>query len=155
MEIAMIGLGRMGGRMAEHLMAAGHGCVVHDRNPDAMAALARQGARAVDSLESLTGVLTTPRTVWMMLPAGVVDDTLSELVPLLSRDDVVVDGGNSHYLDSMARARRLKEHGIHFLDVGTSGGIHGREFGYCQMIGGDAGHREKARAPVRSAGGRQ
>ncbi len=138
MEIAMIGLGRMGGRMAEHLMAAGHGCVVHDRNPEAMAAVAGHGARAVDSLDSLTRVLAAPRIIWLMLPAAVVDDTLAELVPLLSQDDVVVDGGNSHYRDSMARARRLAAHGVQFIDVGTSGGVHGREFGYCQMIGGDA-----------------
>jgi 6-phosphogluconate dehydrogenase len=136
MQLGMVGLGRMGANMTRRLLRAGHECVVFDVKADAAKELA--GAVAVGSLRELVQTLQSPRAVWMMLPAAVVDSTLAVLAPLLGRDDVVVDGGNSHYQDAIRRAKELGARGIHHLDVGVSGGVWGLEYGYCQMIGGEA-----------------
>ena len=161
MELGMVGLGRMGTNMVRRLLRAGQRCVVYDIQPQAVAALAGEGAIGAASLEDLVHDLTEPRAVWMMVPAAVVDSTLGALVPLLARGDVVIDGGNSHYHDDIRRAAELNPRGIHYLDVGTSGGVWGLERGYCLMIGGDedvvrrlepdlrrsrAGHRVRRRA---------
>lgn len=137
MQLGMIGLGRMGANMVRRLLAAGHDCVVYDRNPEAVAALAGEGAIAASSLEDFVNKLQEPRTVWLMVPAAVVDRSLNDLAPLLKADDIVIDGGNSHYIDDIRRAKELRSRGIHYVDVGTSGGVWGRERGYCQMIGGE------------------
>jgi 6-phosphogluconate dehydrogenase len=137
MQIGMIGLGRMGGNMVRRLMAAGHECVVRDVSADAIAGLAREGAVGSTSLDDFLGRLATPRVVWLMVPAGIVDATLEELVPKLAPGDVVVDGGNSYYRDDLDRAHRLAARKIHYVDCGTSGGVWGRERGYCLMIGGE------------------
>jgi 6-phosphogluconate dehydrogenase len=136
MKIGMVGLGRMGANMTRRLLRAEHECVVFDVKPGAAKDLT--GAVAAGSLRDLVEKLEAPRAVWMMLPAAVVDSTLAELAPLLGRDDVVVDGGNSHYQDAIRRAKELGPRGIHHLDVGVSGGVWGLEYGYCQMIGGEA-----------------
>nr|WP_281181270.1 decarboxylating 6-phosphogluconate dehydrogenase [Oligoflexus tunisiensis] len=133
----MIGLGRMGTNMVRRLLGAGHHCVVYDLDPEAVKALARNGATGVSSLQELAHSLSEPRTVWMMVPAAAVDDTLAELASHLAADDVVVDGGNSHYHDDIKRAASLQAKGIYYLDVGTSGGVWGLERGYCLMIGGE------------------
>jgi len=138
MELGMIGLGRMGASMVRRLLRAGHRCVVYDLQPQAVEALVKDGATGATSLEDLARRLSQPRALWMMVPAGVVNPTLDALVPLLARDDVVVDGGNSYYHDDIRRAGELEPAGIHYLDVGTSGGVWGLERGYCLMIGGDA-----------------
>ncbi len=137
MQLGMIGLGRMGANMVRRLLRAGHSCVVHDRSGPAVEALAREGATGTSSLQDLVARLSRPRAVWMMVPAGAVDGTLAGLAPLLERDDVVVDGGNSWYVDDIRRARELAPRGLHYVDVGTSGGVWGLERGYCQMIGGE------------------
>jgi 6-phosphogluconate dehydrogenase len=137
MELGMIGLGRMGASMVRRLLRAGHRCVVNDVQPQAVEALAKEGAIGATSLEDLTRRLSRPRALWMMVPAAGVDPTLSALVPLLARDDVIVDGGNSYYPDDIRRAAELKPMGIHYVDVGTSGGVWGLDRGYCLMIGGD------------------
>ena len=133
----MVGLGRMGTSMVRRLLRAGHQCVVYDLQPPAVAALAAEGAVGATSLEDFVHKLSPPRALWMMVPAAAVEPTLGGLVPLLARDDVVVDGGNSHYHDDLRRAAELEPAGIHYVDVGTSGGVWGLERGYCQMIGGD------------------
>ena len=138
MQIGMIGLGRMGSGMVKRLLRAGHDCVVFDRQPAAGAALARDGAVAASSLADLVSRLTTPRAIWLMVPAGVVDAALEELAPLLSRGDLVVDGGNSHYVDDLRRSLRFASLGLHYVDAGVSGGVWGLENGYCLMVGGDA-----------------
>ena len=137
MELGMIGLGRMGTNMVRRLLRAGHHCVVYDLHPKCAQALAKEGAVGTTSLEDFAKKLKLPRTVWMMVPAAVVDPTLKSLIPLLERDDVVIDGGNSFYQDDIRRAAELKPRGIHYVDVGTSGGVWGSERGYCLMIGGD------------------
>jgi 6-phosphogluconate dehydrogenase len=137
MQIGMIGLGRMGSNMVRRLMAAGHECVVRDVSADAVTALARKGAVGSTSLDDFLARLATPRIVWLMVPAGIVDATLDELVPRLAPGDVVVDGGNSYYRDDIDRALRLAARKIHYVDCGTSGGVWGRERGYCLMIGGE------------------
>ena len=137
MQLGMIGLGRMGSNMVRRLMQAGHQCVVYDLDPEAVQAVAKDGAVAATSLADLASKLTSPRTVWMMVPAAVVDPTLKTLVPLLGAEDVIIDGGNSYYHDDIRRAAELKEKGIHYVDAGTSGGVWGAERGYCLMIGGD------------------
>jgi 6-phosphogluconate dehydrogenase len=137
MKMGMIGLGRMGANMVRRLMAAGHTCIVYNRNPAPRKTLAQEGAIPADSLAELVEKLESPRAIWMMIPAAVVDDTLSNLVPLLDEGDVVVDGGNSYFVDDLRRAGELAKRGIRYLDVGTSGGVWGLERGYCQMIGGD------------------
>ncbi len=137
MELGMIGLGRMGTNMVRRLMRAGHQCVVYDLHAEAVQALAKEGAVETTSLEEFTKKLKSPRAVWMMVPAAAVDATLKSLVPLLERDDVVIDGGNSYYHDDIRRAAELKPKGIHYVDAGTSGGVWGAQRGYCLMIGGE------------------
>jgi 6-phosphogluconate dehydrogenase len=137
MQIGMIGLGRMGANMVRRLLKGGHQCVVHDRSADAVKALAGEGATGVASLADFVGQLTTPRVVWLMVPAGAVEHAIADLLPLLSTGDIIVDGGNSHYRDDVDRATRLKEKGLHYVDCGTSGGVWGLERGYCLMIGGE------------------
>jgi 6-phosphogluconate dehydrogenase len=136
-KIGMIGLGRMGSNMVRRLAQHGHGCVVYDNNAAAAKALADVGAVAAGSAAELLSKLPAPRTVWVMIPAGAVDGLLAQLKPQLRAGDVVIDGGNSNYLDDIRRARELAGQGVHYLDVGTSGGLWGLERGYCLMIGGD------------------
>ena len=137
MQIGMIGLGRMGAGMVRRLMAGGHQCVVYDRSPEAVATLASEGAIGASSLEDFVDKLQEPRAVWLMVPAAVVDNSLNELTPLMKADDIIIDGGNSYYIDDIRRAKELQSRGIHYVDVGTSGGVWGLERGYCQMIGGE------------------
>jgi 6-phosphogluconate dehydrogenase len=137
MQVGMIGLGRMGANMVRRLLRARHDCVVFDRSPDAVRALESDGATGATSLPDLVRRLSSPRAVWMMVPATAVDPAIDDLAPLLQAADVLVDGGNSYYVDDIRRARALSARGIHYLDVGTSGGVWGAERGYCQMIGGD------------------
>jgi 6-phosphogluconate dehydrogenase len=137
MELGMIGLGRMGTNMVRRLLRAGHHCVVYDLNPDAVEALVKEGAVGSTSLEDFARKLKVPRAIWLMVPAAVVDQTLKNLIPLLGRDDAVIDGGNSYYHDDIRRSAELKPKGIHYVDAGTSGGVWGSERGYCLMIGGD------------------
>src|SRR6266571_1210062 len=133
----MIGLGRMGGNMVRRLMRGGHACVVFDRSPQPVETLAREGAAGAGSLADLVRKLAPPRVVWMMVPAAFVDDTIEALAGQLARGDTLVDGGNSHYHDDIARAQRLGTRGLHYVDVGVSGGVWGLERGYCLMIGGE------------------
>lgn len=137
MQIAMVGLGRMGANMVRRLMRAGHECVVYDHSADAIAALANEGATPSQSLEEMCAKLQAPRAVWLMVPAGVVDDTLAALTPHLESGDVILDGGNSYYVDDLRRAKQVEEKGLDWVDVGTSGGVLGLERGYCLMIGGN------------------
>jgi 6-phosphogluconate dehydrogenase len=137
MELGMIGLGRMGTNMVRRLRRAGHQCIVYDLDTKAADALVKEGAVGAGSLEDFAEKLKKPRAVWMMVPAAVVDSTLKTLIPLLDRDDVIVDGGNSYYRDDLRRAAELEPTGIHYVDVGTSGGVWGSERGYCLMIGGE------------------
>jgi 6-phosphogluconate dehydrogenase len=130
MQIAMVGLGRMGANMVKRLKKGGHECVVFDRSADAVAALAKEGAVGAASLKDLVGKLKAPRAVWLMVPAGVVESTLS-------KGDAVIDGGNSYYVDDIRRGKELAAQGLHYVDCGTSGGVFGLERGYCQMIGAD------------------
>jgi 6-phosphogluconate dehydrogenase len=137
MQIGMIGLGRMGANMVRRLLKSGQTCVVFDRSPDAVAGLVKENAGGATSLADLVAKLEQPRTIWLMVPAAVVDQTIGELSPLLADGDTIIDGGNSYYVDDIARAKGLRSLGIHYVDVGTSGGIWGLERGYCMMIGGD------------------
>src|SRR5215212_7625853 len=138
MELGLIGLGRMGANMTRRLMRAGHQCVVYDVFPGSVQALAGEGATGTMSLADFVAQLHAPRAIWLMVPAGVVDSTLAELVPLLEAGDIVIDGGNSYYHDDLRRAAELKARGLHYVDVGTSGGVWGLDRGYCLMIGGEA-----------------
>lgn len=138
MQIGMIGLGRMGANMTRRLMRAGHNSVVHDTQAAAIASLEGEGAEGAKTLPQLVKALAKPRTIWLMVPAAVVDDTLAELTPLLDKHDIVIDGGNSYYRDDIRRASTLHALGLHYVDVGTSGGVAGLERGYCLMIGGEA-----------------
>jgi 6-phosphogluconate dehydrogenase len=137
MQVGMIGLGRMGSRMVQRLMRGGHQCVVHDLSADAIGALANQGAVGAVTLDDFLAELETPRAIWLMVPAAAVDATLDRLLDRLAPGDTMVDGGNSHYQDSIARAERCGERGFHYVDCGTSGGVFGLERGYCLMIGGE------------------
>ncbi len=137
MQLGMIGLGRMGANLVRRLMRDGHECVAHDVHTDAIATLVAEGATGAATLADFVAALEQPRTIWIMVPAAVVDTTLAELVPLLDDDDVVVDGGNSYYHDDLRRAGDLATKGIHYVDVGTSGGVFGLERGFCLMIGGE------------------
>jgi 6-phosphogluconate dehydrogenase len=139
MQLAMIGLGRMGGNMTERLLRGGHQVVVYDRSSEAISASAKLGATPSTGLEDLVAKLAAPRVVWIMVPAGQpVDDTIASLQPLLSRGDVIIDGGNSNYRDTVRRGRSLDAHELALVDSGTSGGIWGLENGYCLMVGGPA-----------------
>lgn len=136
MELGMIGLGRMGANMTRRLLRAGHRCVVWNKDPGPAEVLAGEGATAAASMADLVKRLAPPRAVWLMVPAGVVDGVVAELAPLLEKGDCIIDGGNSPFEDAIRHARELAEHGIDFIDVGTSGGVWGLERGYCLMIGG-------------------
>jgi 6-phosphogluconate dehydrogenase len=137
MQLGMIGLGRMGANMVRRLMRHGHECVAYDRGVDAVKQLAGEGAVGASSLADLVARLAPPRAVWLMVPAAAVDGALAELAPKMGRDDTIIDGGNSYYIDDIRRQGELRARGIHYVDVGTSGGVWGLERGYCMMIGGD------------------
>jgi 6-phosphogluconate dehydrogenase len=138
MQIGMIGLGRMGANMARRLMKGGHECVVYDRHAETVDALAKEGATGASALEDVAKKLTAPRAVWIMLPSGApTEETVVALSKLLAAGDAIIDGGNSFYKDDVRRSAMLKPSGIHYLDVGTSGGVWGLESGYCMMIGGN------------------
>jgi 6-phosphogluconate dehydrogenase len=137
MQLGMIGLGRMGANMVRRLMRAGHNAVVHDRSAATVDTLAMEGATGATALTQFVRALHRPRTICLMLPAAVVDATINELVPLLDADDAIIDGGNSHYHDDIRRAKMLSANGLHYVDMGTSGGVFGLERGYCLMIGGE------------------
>jgi len=137
MQIGMIGLGRMGANMVRRLLRDGHECVVNDRNPEAVKTLEAEGAIGAVSLDGFIAKLKPPRAIWLMIPAGLVDTMLHQLVEAVDADDIIIDGGNSFYVDDIRRAGELKAKGIHYVDVGTSGGVWGLERGYCQMIGGE------------------
>ena len=142
MQLGMIGLGRMGANMVRRLIRNGHDCVVFDRAPAAVVDLVAEKATGAASLAELVQKLDRPRAVWLMVPAAVVDEAIADLVPLLESGDILIDGGNSYYVDDIRRAQELAANGIHYVDVGTSGGVWGLERGYCMMIGGES-------APVR------
>ncbi len=137
MQLGMVGLGRMGANMVRRLMKHGHQCVVYDRSPQAVKNLTREKAIGAASLASLAKKLSKPRAIWLMVPAGVVDQTIAGILPSLSPGDILIDGGNSYYVDDLRRARELASRKIHYVDVGTSGGVWGLERGYCMMIGGE------------------
>src|SRR6202047_214007 len=132
-----IGLGRMGANLVRRLMRDGHPCVAYDRNPDVVKALVSEGATGAESLADFVAKLDKPRAIWIMVPAGIVEQTLNQLHPLLESGDIVIDGGNSYYRDDITRAKELKRDGIHYVDCGTSGGVWGLDRGYCLMIGGE------------------
>ena len=138
MQIGMIGLGRMGANMVRRLLRGGHQCVVYDRNAEAVTTLGGEGATGSNSLDDFIAKLNRPRAIWLMIPAALVDATLNELAPKLDAGDVLIDGGNSHYIDDIRRAVELRSKNLHYVDVGVSGGVWGLERGYCQMIGGEA-----------------
>jgi 6-phosphogluconate dehydrogenase len=137
MQLGMIGLGRMGANMVRRLMGDGHACVVHDARGESVEALAGEGATGADSLQALVRALEAPRSIWLMVPAAHVDTLLSTLRPLLAPGDLLIDGGNSHYQDAIRRAAELAEEDVHYMDVGTSGGVWGLERGYCLMVGAE------------------
>jgi 6-phosphogluconate dehydrogenase len=137
MQLGMIGLGRMGANMVRRLIKAGHECVVFDMNPASVAQLGNEGALGSSSLDDFLQKLAPPRAVWLMVPAGVVDATIQEVASRLQKDDIIIDGGNSYYIDDIRHAQELSSRGLHYVDVGTSGGVWGLERGYCQMIGGE------------------
>jgi 6-phosphogluconate dehydrogenase len=137
MQLGMIGLGRMGANMVRRLIKNGHQCVVYDRSPQAIAGLVKEKAVGASSLANFVKKLEKPRAVWLMVPAAVVDKSIADLVPLLEAGDILIDGGNSYYIDDIRRAKDLAPKKIHYVDVGTSGGVWGLERGYCMMIGGE------------------
>jgi 6-phosphogluconate dehydrogenase len=137
MQLGMIGLGRMGANLVRRLMRDGHHCVAFDVNPDAVKSLEAEGATGAGSLADFVSKLDKPRNIWIMVPAGIVAQTLEQLRPLLDADDIIIDGGNSYYRDDITRAADLKRDGLHYVDVGTSGGVWGLDRGYCLMIGGE------------------
>ncbi len=170
MQLGMIGLGRMGANMVRRLIKGGHDCVVFDVSPKSVEALAKEQAVGAASLQDFVKKLQKPRAVWLMVPAAVVDKTVEELVPLLEADDILIDGGNSYYVDDIRRAKALAPKKIHYVDVGTSGGVWGLERGYCMMIGGEdavvkhldpifarlaPGRGDIARTPGREKAGRE
>ena len=137
MQLGMIGLGRMGANMVRRLVKGGHECVVFDRSADAVKAMAAPGIAGAASLQDFVAKLAKPRALWLMVPAAVVDASIAELLPLLEPGDILIDGGNSYYVDDIRRAKELAAKGLHYVDVGTSGGVWGLERGYCMMIGGE------------------
>jgi len=138
MQLGMIGLGRMGANMVRRLIKGGHQCVVFDLSPKAVEELVKEKAVGASSFAEFVKRLDKPRALWLMVPAAVVDKTIAELLPLLGRGDILIDGGNSYYIDDIRRGKELGPRGIHYVDVGTSGGVWGLERGYCMMIGGEA-----------------
>jgi 6-phosphogluconate dehydrogenase len=138
MQLGMIGLGRMGANLVRRLVKAGHECVVYDANPESVKKLAGPGVTGAATLQEFVAKLKAPRAAWVMVPAGVTGKAVEELAALMQKDDVIIDGGNSYYRDDIARAKTLKARGVHYVDVGTSGGVFGLERGYCLMIGGEA-----------------
>src|SRR6478735_3964793 len=138
MQIGMIGLGRMGANMVRRLLRGGHQCLVFDRSPNVVGELVREKAIGASSLADLVKKLEKPRAVWLMVPAAVVDETIADLLPHLEAEDILIDGGNSYYVDDIRRAKELAARRLHYVDVGTSGGVWGLERGYCMMIGGEA-----------------
>src|SRR5271169_6787617 len=136
MQLGMVGLGRMGANMVRRLMKGGHTCTVFDRSPKSVEALAKDGATGSSSIKDFVSKLAKPRAIWLMIPAAVVDSTIAQIVPFLEAGDILIDGGNSYYIDDIRRAKELLPKGINYLDVGTSGGVWGLERGYCLMIGG-------------------
>jgi 6-phosphogluconate dehydrogenase len=138
MQLGMIGLGRMGANMVRRLLRGGHECVVFDMSATAVAELAKEKAVGTASLAEFVKRLKKPRAVWLMVPAGVVDKSIADLLPHLEPGDILIDGGNSYYVDDIRRAKELKPKGIHYVDVGTSGGVWGLDRGYCMMVGGEA-----------------
>jgi 6-phosphogluconate dehydrogenase len=136
MQLGMIGLGRMGANLVRRLMRDGHHCVVYDISADAVKALEDEGAKGSTDLATFVNMLDTPRNIWLMIPAGLVEQTLDKLKPLVAADDIIIDGGNSYYRDDIIRSKALQADGVHYVDCGTSGGIWGLERGYCLMIGG-------------------
>src|SRR5262245_29560369 len=137
MQLGMIGLGRMGANMVRRLIKNGHTCVVFDRSPEAVNKLVEDNAIGTTSLADMVKTLKTPRAIWLMVPAAVVDQSIADLLPLLDAEDILIDGGNSYYVDDIRRAKELTSKRIHYVDVGTSGGVWGLERGYCMMIGGE------------------
>jgi 6-phosphogluconate dehydrogenase len=137
MQLGMIGLGRMGANMVRRLLKLGHTCVVYDRSPDAVEALVKDNAAGAGSTAQFVAKLQTPRVIWLMVPAAVVDAAIADLLPHLAPGDTLIDGGNSYYVDDVRRAKELSAKGLHYVDVGTSGGVWGLERGYCMMIGGE------------------
>lgn len=137
MQLGMVGLGRMGAGMVRRLMRDGHQCVVFDSFEKMIDPLVKDGATGATSLSDMVSKLAAPRAIWLMVPAAVVDETIKELLPCLSKDDIIIDGGNSYYVDDIRRAQEIASKGIHYVDVGTSGGVWGLERGYCMMIGGE------------------
>ena len=137
MQLGMIGLGRMGANMVRRLLRNDHQCVVFDRSANAVRDLVKEKAVGAQSLEEFAGKLTKPRVIWLMVPVGAVDQTIADLLPHLDRGDILIDGGNSYYIDDIRRAKELRSKGIHYVDVGTSGGVWGLDRGYCMMIGGE------------------
>jgi 6-phosphogluconate dehydrogenase len=136
MQLGMIGLGRMGANMVRRLLRGGHQCVVFDRSPASVDQMKAEGAAGAAALADFIAQLNPPRAIWLMVPAAAVDATIADLAPRLQKDDIIIDGGNSYYIDDIRRAQELRARGIHYVDVGTSGGVWGLERGYCQMIGG-------------------
>src|SRR5271163_4454399 len=137
MQLGMIGLGRMGANMVRRLLKKGHSCVVFNRTPQAVNELVKENAIGASSLAELVKKLEKPRAIWLMVPAAAVDDTIADLLPQLEAGDILIDGGNSYYIDDLRRAKQLAPRKIHYVDVGTSGGVWGLERGYCMMIGGE------------------
>ncbi|MGE0577906.1 MAG: phosphogluconate dehydrogenase (NAD(+)-dependent, decarboxylating) [Reyranella sp.] len=137
MQLGMIGLGRMGANMVRRLLKGGHECVVFDRAANVIAELVKEKAIGTGSLADFVKTLRTPRAIWLMVPAAAVDQTIADLAPLLEQGDIVIDGGNSYYIDDIRRATSLAQKGLHYVDVGTSGGVWGLERGYCMMVGGE------------------
>src|SRR5262245_43919213 len=137
MQLGMVGLGRMGANMVRRLIRNGHNCVVFDRSPEAVSNLVIEKAIGATSLADFIKELAKPRAIWLMVPAAVVDETITDLLPLLDAGDIIIDGGNSYYVDDIRRAKELAPKRIHYVDVGTSGGVWGLERGYCMMIGGE------------------
>src|SRR5215510_14606540 len=138
MQLGMIGLGRMGANMTRRLLRGGVRCVVFNKSREPVSAMVKEGAVGTGSLAELVDNLAKPRAVWLMVPVGAVDQTIADLLPHLDRGDVLIDGGNSYYIDDIRRAKELRPKSIHYVDVGTSGGVWGLERGYCMMIGGEA-----------------
>jgi 6-phosphogluconate dehydrogenase len=149
MQLGMIGLGRMGGNMVRRLLRDGHQCIVFDRSAKAVEELVKEKAVGVASLSEFVERLTKPRAVWLMVPVGTVDKTIADLLPYLEPGEILIDGGNSYYVDDIRRAKELRPRGIRYVDVGTSGGVWGLERGYCMMIGGEADAVRQSRPDLR------